>query len=96
MQHLAIFRVKPEATEEQQEPLRRPEAMKVWELIQEDVLRSIHFIPKGAVLQLETKDAVEAERYINQLPMVREHVVSVELLPLRPFTGLKDLFGSEK
>jgi hypothetical protein len=93
MQHLAIFRLNPEASEEEQEPLRRPEAMKVWELIQEDVLRSVHFIPKGAVLHLETKDADEAEKYIKQLPMVRERLVSVELLPLRPYTGLKDLFG---
>jgi hypothetical protein len=93
MQHLAIFRVNPEATEEQQQPLGRPEAMKVWELMQADILRSIHFIPKG-VLHLETKDAAEADAYIKQLPMVRERIVSVELLPLRPFTGLKDLFGN--
>jgi hypothetical protein len=96
MQHLAILRVNPDATEEKQEPLRRPEASKVWELMKKDVLRSIHFIPKGAVLHLETKDGAEAEDYLKQLPMVRERIVSVELLPLQPFTGLKDLFGDGK
>jgi hypothetical protein len=94
VQHLVVFRVKPEATEEKQAPLRKAEAAKVWQLMTAGVLRSIHFIPgPGAVLQLEAKDEVDARAYINQLPMVQAGVVTVEVLPLRPFTGLEALFG---
>jgi hypothetical protein len=75
--------------------LRKPEASKVWELMVADVVRSIHFIPgPGALLHLEAKDDAEAQAYINHLPMVRAGVVSVELLPLRPFTGLEALFAN--
>jgi hypothetical protein len=94
MQLIAVLRVKPGATEQQQVPLRKPEASKVWELMVADVVRSIHFIPgPGALLHLEAKDDAEAQAYINHLPMVRAGVVSIELLPLRPFTGLEALFG---
>lgn len=97
MQCVAILKVKTEATEERQAPLRQPEASEVWQLMQEDVLRSIHFIPgPGALLQLEVKDEAEANVQINRLPMVREGIVSVELFPLKPFSGLDALFGSTR
>lgn len=95
MQFVAILRVSPHASEEQQATLRAPEAAEVWKLMQEDVLRSIHFIPgPGALLHLEAKDDAEARAHINGMPMVRAGIVSVELLPLKPFSGLEVLFAS--
>jgi hypothetical protein len=94
MQHLVIFRVKPDATEERQALLRKAEASKVWQLMTSGVLRSIHFIPgPGAVLELECKDETEVRACINQLPMVQAGLVAIEVLPLRPFTGLDALFA---
>jgi len=94
MQHLVIFRVKPDATESKLAPLRKAEAAKVWQLTAAGVLRSIHFIPgPGAVLQIEAKDEADARAYIDQLPMVQAGMVAVEVLPLQPFTGLAALFA---
>jgi hypothetical protein len=95
MQIIAIFRVKPEATEEQQAPLRKPEAAEMWRLMLADVVRGIHFIPgPGALLHLEAQDEGEARAYVGKLPMVQQGIVAVELLPLKPFTGLEALFAT--
>lgn len=97
MQHIVILRVKPDASEEEQARHRKAEAATVWELMKSDVIRSIHFFPgPGAVLHVEAKDHPEAEAYVNRLPMVQAGLVAVEVLPLRPFTGLASLFESEQ
>lgn len=57
MLHIAILKLKPEATEEAQAKLRRAEVEKVWELMVAGTLRSINFFSgegRGAVLHLET------------------------------------------
>lgn len=43
MEVIAILRVKPDTTEEQQERQRKGEAQTVWRLIAGGQLRSIHF-----------------------------------------------------
>lgn len=97
MQIIAILRVKPETTEERQAPLRKPEAAEVWRLMSADVVRSIHFIPgPGALLHIESNDEAEARAHVGELPMVKQGVVAVELLPLKPFTGLEALFASAR
>jgi hypothetical protein len=43
---------------------------------------------------VSAKDPQEVEAYVNRLPMVRAGVVAVEVLSLRPFTGLAAPFES--
>jgi hypothetical protein len=63
-----------------------------------DVLRSIYFIkgPVGAVLMIEAGDDQEAQFQVSQLPLVEAGVVSVEILPLTPFTGFAALFATSQ
>ena len=96
MQFLAILKVKPDAPREKLGPLIKPEASHVWEMTKSGIVRSAHYIkgPSGAVLLLETVDQQEAEEHVQQLPMVEHGLLSVEILPLTPFTGLETLFAS--
>ncbi len=99
MQFLAVLKVKPDVPREKIGPLMKPEALKVWEMLSSNVVRSVHYIeggegPLGAVLMLEVGDRDEAESQLGRLPMVEHGLLSVEVLPLSPFTGLATLFAS--
>jgi muconolactone delta-isomerase len=96
VQYLAIMRPRPGTTADKLAPLARPEAARAWELLAAGVLRSIHFIrgPAGAVLLFEAGDEKEVEAHLGQLPLVGAGLVTVEVLPLVPFTGFAALFAS--
>ena len=96
MQFLAVLKVKSDTPREKLGALMQPEAAQVWEMITSGALRSIHYIkgPSGAVLMLEARDEEEAEKHIMELPMVEHGLLSVEILPLTPFTGIAALFAS--
>jgi muconolactone delta-isomerase len=97
MEVIAILRVKPDTTEEQQEGQRKGEAQTVWRLIAGGQLRSIHFHDgPGALLHFEVETKQEAEKLVSELPMVKANLVSSEFLTLKPFTGLQDLFGDRR
>jgi hypothetical protein len=99
MQHIAILRLNPEATEEAQAKLRRAEVEKVWELIVSGTLRAINFFSgegRGAVLHLETPDRSSAEATVQSLPMVGAGLLDSEVLTLAPFTGLAELFAEQR
>lgn len=97
MQHIAILKLNPEATEEAQARHRRAEVERVWELTVSGTLRSINFFSgegRGAVLHLETPDRPSAEQAVNSLPMVSAGLLHAEILTLAPFTGLAALFAA--
>lgn len=97
MQHIAVLKLKPDATEEAQAKHRRAEVEMVWDLTVSDTLRAIHFFSgpgRGAVLHLETPDRASAEAVVARLPMVAAGVLQVEILSLAPFTGFAALFGT--
>lgn len=96
MQHVAILRLKPQATEEAQARYRKAEVAKVWELTRSDALRSIHFFSgagNGAVLHIEAGDRPTAEALVRELPMVEAGLLEAEILTLAPFTGFEALFA---
>lgn len=97
MQYLVVMRMKPTASREELAPLYKPEAAKAWELMAAGVLRSIHFItgPAGAVLLFEASGEKEVEAHVAPLPLVAAGAVTVEILPLEPFTGWALLFAKE-
>ena len=43
---------------------------------------------------LEAVDEHEADEHVKKLPMVEQGLLSVEILPLTPFTGFEALFAS--
>ena len=75
--------------------LLKEEAARVWELQQSGVLREIYFRADrtDAVLILECADAIEAQRMLGKLPLVREGLIGFEVIPLKPYPGLARLFG---
>lgn len=97
MQHVAILRLRSDATEEAQAKLRRAEVEKVWELTVSGDLRSIHFFSgngHGAFLHLEAPDRASAAATVRSLPMVEAGLLEAEILTLAPFTGIAALFAT--
>ncbi len=72
----------------------KEEAEKVWELMQENIIREIYFTKDGnnAVLMLECNDEIEAGRILKTLPLVREGIITFEINALLPYNGFKRLF----
>lgn len=97
MQHVAILRLRADASEEAQAQLRRAEVEAVWALTVSGHLRAINFFSgegHGAILQLETSDREAAEASMRRLPMVEAGLLDIELLTLAPFTGFAALFAA--
>ena len=94
MKILALEKSVPNITNEQYAPHRRPEALRVWDLYQEGVIREMYF--RGdcsqAVLMLECKDIGEASATLSTLPLVRQGLISFELIPLVAYPGFGRLF----
>ncbi len=98
MKILALENELPGATAASFTPHLQPEAARVWELQQTGVLREIYF--RGdrseAVLILECADVAEAQRVLATLPLVREKLITFEVIPLKPYPGLRRLFGRDE
>ncbi len=45
-----------------------------------------------AVLILECADAIEAHQALNTLPLVKEGLITFQVIPLIPYSGLARLF----
>ena len=43
-------------------------------------------------MMLETDNLEAIRSTINELPMVQNKILDIEILPLIPYTGLKELF----
>ncbi len=97
MKILAIEKQAPGVTAEQFKSHLRAEALGVWELYQADVFRELYFRAdrSDAVLVLECSDIEEARRVLDTLPLVREGLVTFDLIPLRPYPGFARLFATD-
>lgn len=95
MQFLLIARVVEGVSMEQVLPHVNDEAAKVWEEYTADVVRSIHYIAdmSGAVLMCEAANLEGMQEIAAQFPMVKAGVLKIEVLPLKPYTGLQSLFA---
>ena len=70
------------------------EAKKVWELYKDGAIREMYFRQdqKNAVLILEAESVEHAQRILAQLPLVRQNLVSFDIIPLAPYPGFERLF----
>jgi len=77
------------------EPYLKAEALRAWELVQEGVIREMYFRTDitEAVLILECANLAAAEEALATLPLVKEKLITFELLPLRPYPGFARLFA---
>lgn len=95
MQFLLIGRIPKDVTAKQAKPHVQAEAQKVWEKYSADVVRSIHYIAdmSGAVLMCEAESLSAMQKIASEFPMVKAGVLEMEVLPLKPYTGLESLFA---
>jgi hypothetical protein len=49
---------------------------------------------QGPWLIFECGDTTEAERLVAELPIVEAGLLNFEVVPLRPYAGLRQLFGN--
>lgn len=77
--------------------LLRAEALRVWELTQDGVVRRTWFRDDrhAAVLLLEVADLAAAQDALATLPLVSAGLIEFDLVPLRAYPGLARLWGGE-
>ena len=97
MKILAIEKEIPGVTDEEFRPHLKAEAAKVWELYQAGVFRELYFRQDwpGAVLVLECEDVEEANDVLDTLPLVKERLITFDIIPLVPYPGFARLFSEE-
>jgi len=95
MRILALEQTVPGITGEQFTTFLKDEAKRVWELYQQGIIRDIWFRAdrRDAVVMLECNDIKEAEDYLATLPLVRNGLVTFEVIPLSPYSGFARLFN---
>jgi len=94
MKILAIEKERPGVRPEQFTPHLKNEATKAWDLYSRGIIREIYFTSEGhnAVIMLECHGKEEAEKFLNQLPLVKEGLIEFSVLPLVPYDGFERLF----
>jgi muconolactone delta-isomerase len=94
MKLLAIEKEIPGVNKEDYKPHLIPEAMKAWELYQQGIIRELYFTESdhSAILILECKEADEANKYLDSLPLVRQRLIRFDIFPLIPYPGFARLF----
>lgn len=94
MKILAIEKEIDSNIKEQFTPHLKAEAQKVWELNQSGLIREIYFTKNShnAVLILECVDENEARNILNTLPLVKEKLITFDIIPLEPYDGFTRLF----
>lgn len=97
MRIIAIEIEKPGFNKRDFVPHLRDEAKEGWKLYKEGFIREM-YMREGkpeAVLILEAKDVDEAKEKLSELPLVKNGLITFELIPLRPYYGFERLFGND-
>lgn len=94
MKIIALENELPEVASEDFSPHLEAEALHVWNLQQQGIVREAHFRADRhtAVLILECDNLEHAKELTDAFPLVREGLICFDLIPLLPYTGLSRLF----
>lgn len=95
MQFLMIAQA-PEGTPIKQVlPFVKPEAAKSWEYYASGLIRTMHYIAdmSGVVFLWEAPSLESVNEAIAQLPMKQAGVLQFKVIPLKPYTGVEELFA---
>ncbi len=95
MKFIALETENPNATAEEYAPHLKDEARHVWELQQQGIVREAYFRADRhtAVLVLECEDVARARELTSAFPLVRQGLISFDIIPLVPYSGYSRLFG---
>jgi muconolactone delta-isomerase len=94
MKILALEHELPGATAEKFQQYTNDEACKVWELHQAGIIRELYFRAdrNEAVLVLECDSVSDALETLATLPLVKEKLITFEIIPLKAYPGFARLF----
>lgn len=94
MKVLAFEHERPGTTSADFAPHLEAEARAVWQMIQSGTIREIYFREQRdeAVIVLEAATPAAAQRFLAELPLVRNGLIEFEVIGLRPYPGLGRLF----
>ena len=94
MKILALEHELPEATADKFWVHARDEARTVWALHQAGVIREMYFRAdrSEAVLVLECASVNEAWEVLTTLPLVQNRLITFDVIPLKPYSGIERLF----
>jgi muconolactone delta-isomerase len=97
MKILAIERDVQGVDDQEFVPHLQEEAARVWELHQAGVIRELYFRTdqSNAVLIMECSDATEASQILQTLPLVKEGLITFEVIPLTAYPGFSRLFADQ-
>lgn len=98
MKILALEHENSSATAESFQRLGKAEARAVWHYYQNGIIRELYFRADQhtAVLVLECASTEEAENALACLPLVKEGLISFEIIPLTVYNGFSRLFAPEQ
>jgi muconolactone delta-isomerase len=73
----------------------KAESARIWELYQSGLIRELYFRAdrSEAVLVLECNDLQQVHEALATLPLVREELITFEIIPLIPYPGFARLFS---
>jgi hypothetical protein len=91
---LALERDKPGATDADFAPHLKAEAVRVWELYQQGIVRELYFHrdKQTAMLVVEVESVEAARAILETLQLVKSGAINFELIPLVPYSGFERLF----
>lgn len=94
MKILALEKEVPGIVAEQFQRHLKAEALRAWELHQAGIIRELYFRDDQhtAVLVLECANVEEARQALNSLPLVKEGLITFDLIPLTAYPGFARLF----
>lgn len=93
MKILAIEKENVGLTSNDFKPFLEAEARHVWELNQKGIIREIYFTDEhNAILILECENLQEAETLVEDFPLVKNGLITFDLMALNPYTGFSRLF----
>jgi len=92
--NLVITHDKPNVNWKEQEQLLKQEAKVLWDLQKNNIIRNIWFTKntREAVLIIETEDIIRTKEIIDTFPLVRERLITYDIIDLVAYDGYERLF----
>ncbi|WP_072218225.1 muconolactone Delta-isomerase family protein [Leptolyngbya sp. NIES-2104] len=96
MQFLILFRVVTGTPMDQVFALVKEESARNWEFYAAGLFRQSFYFDdySGAVILAEANTQDEVEMATQSFPMVKAGLLTVEVIPLRPYIGIAQLFAN--
>ena len=95
MKFLCLDIPQPGATMDQYQPHMRDEAMHVWQMYKDGVVRDIYFRQDrpGVAIIAEADSADAAKQALRAFPLSKAGLIDWEVIPLGPFLNWEMLFA---